>query len=280
VPDDPLARAEWCRRAGAVAAYRELYAPQRDDLGPAPSRENPEARAAWVRAYEALGAPEALRDYRAATDEELKALVSAYEREETWAPPHVADVLRETRQRVADYKTRAELAQAEAAVAPGVEEQSALLQRAESHRGFAQWQADRAEKLELVHGAREQWHDETAETREKAAHARRELSEREAPLDDHQDEAEPAARTDPSTERERVEREPHTEHLNATEEERRPERGPSGELAPDDIDLDGAVARARTALDLLQWRDASRAAVEEPTPVVPERDSDKEPDRA
>lgn len=280
VPDDPLARADWCRRAGAVAAFHELYAPQRDDLGPAPSRENPEARAAWVRAYEALGAPEALRDYRAATDAELKALVAAYEREETWAPPHVADVLRETRQRVADYTTRAELAHAEAAVAPDDEERSALFERAETHRAFAQWQADRAEKLELVHGARTQWHDETAETREKAAHARRELSERDAPLEVDQNEAASAARTNPSSEPERVEREPQPEPVIAAGEERRPEPGPPGEPGPDDIDLDGAVARAREALDLLHVRSASGAAVEERFPPVAEPEPVREPERA
>ena len=117
-PDDPVERADWTRRAGTVAAYLELYAPQRDDLGPAPSRENPEARAAWTRAYEALGEPDELRDYRAATDDDLRALVSAYEREEAWAPPHVADVLRDTRQRAADYTTRALLTDAESRVAP------------------------------------------------------------------------------------------------------------------------------------------------------------------
>ncbi|GAA4737377.1 MobF family relaxase [Actinomycetospora chibensis] len=280
VPDDPLARAEWSGRAGAVAAYHELYAPQRDGLGPAPSRENPEARAAWVRAYEALGAPEALRDYSAATDEELKALVAAYEREETWAPLHVADVLRETRQRVADYTTRAELAQAEAAVAPGDEERSALLQRAESHRAFVQWQADRAEKLELIHDARARWHDETAESREKASRARRELHEREVPLEADQGEAPPVARTDPPCEPEWVEREPQPEPVNAAEEERRPEPGPSGEPAPHEDDLDGAVARAREALELLQRRGASHAAVEERAPSVAEPEPDREPDRA
>lgn len=266
VPDDPLERAEWCQRAGAVAAYHELYAPQRDDLGPAPSRENPEARGAWVRAYEALGAPEALRDYRAATDEELKALVAAYEREETWAPPHVADVLRETRQRIADYATRAELAEAEARVAPTVEERADLTQRADAHRAFVAWQRERAEQLETVYGARGRWHEETAEAREKANHAQRELADREPPAEEPSRDRESAVPAAPSPAAQRCDSDPEKlEPGRAEQGDQQPEepRSPS-EPAADSLDIENAVARAKAALHQLQEREDARAAGEAP----------------
>lgn len=192
-PEEAVERADWVERAGMVAAYRELYAPRHDELGPAPSRENPEARAAWIRAYRALGAPDELREYRAAHDDDLRALIAAYEREEKWAPPHVADDLRDTRQRAADYLARFELAAAKADVAPTAEARDEMVQRATAHREFALWQEERAQQLELVHDARAGWFDETTEARDKADHARRELAERDTP-EDLVEQEEPAVR--------------------------------------------------------------------------------------
>lgn len=267
VPDDPVARAEWVRRAGAVAAYHELYAPQRADLGPAPSRENPEARAGWLRAYEALGEPDALRDYRAATDADLTTLISTY----------VADALRDTRHRIADYTTRAELADAEAQVAPSVEDQRQLERRAESHRAFAGWQRERADQLELVHGARTRWHEETAEAREKADHARRELAEREPPPEpDPVQKHQPDKRWDPpppEPSKPEQQEQPQPERAPDCTEPAQPDHDePSVERGGDDLDLEDAVARARTALDELQRRQADRAQVELPDVPPIERD--------
>ncbi|NUT50053.1 MAG: relaxase domain-containing protein, partial [Saccharothrix sp.] len=69
VPEDPLDRADWTRRAGEAAAYRELYGvPDTEHaLGAAPSREMPLARMMWDRAFEALGAPDDAKDFYAAT---------------------------------------------------------------------------------------------------------------------------------------------------------------------------------------------------------------------
>ena len=49
VPADPIERADWLRRAGAVAAYREErgYAHETEAIGPAPERGSPEQRASW-----------------------------------------------------------------------------------------------------------------------------------------------------------------------------------------------------------------------------------------
>ena len=97
VPADPVERAEWIRRAGAVAAYREErgYADETEAIGPAPERGSPEQRASWHAAYVALRMPEEDREVAAATDGELWARRAAYERETGWAPPYVAGELRE-----------------------------------------------------------------------------------------------------------------------------------------------------------------------------------------
>ena len=70
---------------------RTAISPPHDPIGPAPLARAVEARAAWQRAYEALGRPEAQRDLAGATDAELRAVVERYRREEAWAPPHVDD---------------------------------------------------------------------------------------------------------------------------------------------------------------------------------------------
>jgi conjugative relaxase-like TrwC/TraI family protein len=263
-PEDPTQREDWVRRAGAVGAYRELYEPQRENLGPTPSRENPEARAAWMRAYDALGRPDELRDYHEATDDELRELIVAYEREETWAPDHVADALRETRQRAADYATRAELADAEALVAATDEERIGLEDRAANHRSFAGWQQERAGQLELVHDARARWHEETAKAREKADHARHELVEREVPV--AKDEAPPR-----DWDREIAlagqlhsaqANHPTAEPIPGNDRVRLPVEQQEPGMTPGATDLDRAVERATAALQELDQRHTTRQARE------------------
>ena len=97
VPADPVERAEWIRRAGAAAAYREErgYADEVEAIGPAPERGSPEQRASWHAAFTALRMPEEGREVAAATDGELWARRAAYARETAWAPPYVADELRD-----------------------------------------------------------------------------------------------------------------------------------------------------------------------------------------
>ena len=56
LPADPVERADWIRRAGVVAAYREErgYSDEAEAIGPAPERGSPEQRASWHAAYTAL----------------------------------------------------------------------------------------------------------------------------------------------------------------------------------------------------------------------------------
>ena len=112
VPADPVERAEWTRRAGAAAAYREErgYADETEAIGPAPERGSPEQRASWHAAYVALELPDEGREVAAATDGELWARRAAYERDAMWAPPYVADELRDAHIAEDTYRADAVLA--------------------------------------------------------------------------------------------------------------------------------------------------------------------------
>jgi AAA domain/TrwC relaxase len=69
IPADPTARRTWQARAGSIAAYREMYSYSHpnDPVGPEPSRETPDQRAAWHQAHAALG-PGGGRGVRAMPD--------------------------------------------------------------------------------------------------------------------------------------------------------------------------------------------------------------------
>ena len=78
VPADPAARRDWERQAAPIAAYREMYGYGHpgDPIGPEPSQQAPDQRAAWYQAFLALG-PAAGPDVRAMPDVEyLKHLTS------------------------------------------------------------------------------------------------------------------------------------------------------------------------------------------------------------
>ena len=57
VPDDAAVRQEWERKASSIAAYREMYGYDHPDdpIGPEPTRDTPDQRAAWHEAFLALG---------------------------------------------------------------------------------------------------------------------------------------------------------------------------------------------------------------------------------
>src|SRR5262249_14554691 len=56
-PADPAARGDWERKAAPIAAYREMYGYDHpaDPIGPEPSHQAPDQRAAWHQAFTALG---------------------------------------------------------------------------------------------------------------------------------------------------------------------------------------------------------------------------------
>ena len=135
------------------------------------------------------------------------------------------------------------------------------MQRADSHRAFATWQRERAEQLEIVHGARARWHDETSDSREKADHARRELAEREPPVEEewcHDEEPDTSGAPD-----EPELPDPERESEQAPEADADREEALAATTVPEaeDLDLHGAVERARAALIELQNREAARLDV-------------------
>ena len=95
VPDDAAAQRDWERKASSIAAYREMYGyDHRDDpIGPEPTRETPDQRAAWHEAFLAFG-PMGEPDVRAMRDGRLWLIRDTYTAETAWAPRHVGRELR------------------------------------------------------------------------------------------------------------------------------------------------------------------------------------------
>ena len=105
-PVDPAQRAEWVRRAGIVAAYRDLHGVPDGQLsiGEAPSPQRAFHHALWRQALTALGHPSDALDYATATDAELREMRDAWRRAQTWAPPYVADKLHDAREMAEEYR--------------------------------------------------------------------------------------------------------------------------------------------------------------------------------
>jgi hypothetical protein len=95
VPANPATRQDWARKAASIAAYREMYGYDHpsDPIGPEPSHQAPDQRAAWHQAYAALG-PASQPDVRAMPDGRLWVLRDSYAAQTAWAPRHVGKELR------------------------------------------------------------------------------------------------------------------------------------------------------------------------------------------
>ena len=87
VPADPAARHDWEHKAAPIAAYREMYGYDHPDdpIGPEPSHQTPDQRAAWHQAFAALG-PADGPDVRAMPDGRLWLIRDTYAAETAWAP--------------------------------------------------------------------------------------------------------------------------------------------------------------------------------------------------
>lgn len=114
MPDDPLDRLEWQRRAAEVGAYRELYGYEHPDepIGPEPTGDSPEKRSAWHSAFAALGPVDGV-DLRSLPDGSLLHMRGTYEAETAWAPRHVGRELQRIRISADDASLGAIRAQAE-----------------------------------------------------------------------------------------------------------------------------------------------------------------------
>jgi hypothetical protein len=98
VPDHPLDRLEWQRRASSIGAYRELSGHDHptEPIGPEPTADDPDKRAAWNEACAALG-PVDGTDVRGLPDGTLLHLRDTYSIETAWAPQWVGEELRQVR---------------------------------------------------------------------------------------------------------------------------------------------------------------------------------------
>jgi conjugative relaxase-like TrwC/TraI family protein len=98
VPGNPGERQNWQRRAASIAAWRELsgHRDPADPIGPEPTAAAPALRAVWHEALAALG-PADGPGVRGMPDGTLWHLRDTYPVETAWAPPYVADELRQTR---------------------------------------------------------------------------------------------------------------------------------------------------------------------------------------
>ena len=115
VPDDQDTRHEWVRKASSIGAYREMYGYQHpsDPIGPEPSYNSPDQRAAWHEAFLALG-PADGPDVHTMPDGRLWLVRDTYTAETCWAPQHVGKELRLVRLGAANAELDAIRAGAEA----------------------------------------------------------------------------------------------------------------------------------------------------------------------
>jgi hypothetical protein len=182
VPDDPLDRLDWQRRAASIGAYRELfrYEHPSDPIGPEPTGDSPEKRAVWHTAFAALGPVDGI-DLRGLPDGSLLQMRAAYETETAWAPWHVGRELQRIRTSADDASLGAIRAVAEERIArqrgeAEVADRHGVLSR--SYKAMEAFYREQEAELERTMEARRQWEQATDSTRHLAVAADAELRRR------------------------------------------------------------------------------------------------------
>jgi conjugative relaxase-like TrwC/TraI family protein len=182
VPEHPLDRLDWQRRAASIGAWRELsgYDHPADPMGPEPVAAVPDARAAWHEALAALG-PAGGPDVRGLPDGTLLHLRDTYPVETAWAPPYVGDELRQVRAAAWHARLAGLRATADARAA---EQHGAVGQAAKKHALAASYQAlgeayrQRETVFAAVMADRADWEKATVQQRHLAVAADAELRRR------------------------------------------------------------------------------------------------------
>jgi hypothetical protein len=182
VPADEAGRLGWQAKAAWIAAYRETYGygHPADPIGPEPSHQAPEQRAAWHQAVAALG-PAGQPDVRAMPDGRLWLLRDTYTAETAWAPPHVGKKLRLARLGAFDAALSAFRAAAEAAAARKAGDQDRAVRQeslAASYRALREAYQKREHTLAQAMASRQDWEQATAPARHLAIAADAELRRR------------------------------------------------------------------------------------------------------
>ncbi|WP_158071610.1 MobF family relaxase [Pseudonocardia sp. Ae717_Ps2] len=179
-------RAEWERRAGIAAAYRELHRvpDEQVSLGAAPSREYEFHRALWSHARAALGQPVDVSDPEAADDGELYAATERWVREQQAAPPWVAEELAEAHRSLHEHQITFQLAAAELERMPRNDQRwGSVVARLGEERDLVDAHADRVDWLEYEHELRGEWAARTRTAAQEARLAAEELGRRGLPLE-------------------------------------------------------------------------------------------------
>ena len=182
VPVGQPARREWERKAASIGAYREMYGYQHpeDPIGPEPTHNSPDQRAAWHEAFLAVG-PADGPDVRGVPDGRLWLVRDTYAAETAWAPRHVGRELRLVRLGAINAELGAIREDAEADTA----HKAGDLERAGRHEFWAasyRAMRDRYQAQEEIFANtmtdRQQWERATEQTRHMAVAADAELRRR------------------------------------------------------------------------------------------------------
>jgi hypothetical protein len=182
VPEHPLDRLDWQRRASAIGAYRELYGYHHptEPIGPEPVRGTPDKRAAWYEAFAALG-PVDGPDVRGLPDGSLLHMRDTYPIETAWAPKWVGDELRQVRSGAEQAHLSAIRADAEAQAASSRGLQDAAAKQAELAASYLAMHGayrERENVFAAVMQDRTEWDKATAQQRHLAVAADAELRHR------------------------------------------------------------------------------------------------------
>jgi hypothetical protein len=182
VPDHPVDRLDWQRRASSIGAWRELSGHHHptDPIGPEPAAAAPDTRAAWHEAFTALG-PADGPDVRGLPDGRLLHLRDTYPLETAWAPRWVGDELRQVRTGADEARLAAIRADAEATAAHhrGQHDDAARHQvLAASYRAMHDAYRDRETVFAAVMADRADWDAATRAQRHLAVAADAEIRRR------------------------------------------------------------------------------------------------------
>ena len=182
VPADPAARQDWVRRVASIAAYREMYGYHHpsDPIGPEPSHQAPDQRAAWHQAFAAFS-PASQPDVRAMPDGRLWLLRDSYAAQTAWARRHVGKELRLARLGAFDAALgviRAD-AEADAACKTGDHDRAARHEHlAASYRALRDHYQQQEQGFARATADRQEWEQATAGSRRLAIAADTELRRR------------------------------------------------------------------------------------------------------
>ena len=182
VPNDPLDRLEWQRRASLIGAYRELSGHDHpiEPIGPEPTAGDPDKRAAWYEAFAAL-VPVDGPNVRGLPDGTLLHLRDTYPIETAWAPKWVGDELRQVRLGGQEARLAAIRAQAEAKMATVSDDKQAATRQqvlAASYRAMHDAYRERETVFATTMADRADWEQETRQQRQLAIAADAELRRR------------------------------------------------------------------------------------------------------